>query len=109
MNKAKTVYYDKKGNMIKSTRYVNKDSLIKFNVEQGGIVHKKNMKLMNVTWQNSGVTFWFKDDADKYYPMTDTVFNEYLKDNPISFGDVDIEFLQQGYVYSIGFAKENKE
>ena len=59
MNRAKTVYYDGKGNMIKNTNYKDKSKLI-----------------MN-----------------------------YLEDNPIEFGDMDIQFLQRGSVYSIGFVE----
>ena len=32
MNKAKVVYYDKDGNMVKSTRYKNKRDLVKVKV-----------------------------------------------------------------------------
>ena len=37
--------------------------------------------------------------------MTDSVFMNYLEDNPIEFGDMDIQFLQRGSVYSIGFVE----
>jgi len=108
MNRAKTVYYDGKGNMIKNTNYKDKSKLIKSEIEPGSIVRKKGMKLVGLTWLNSGLTFWFADENGRRYPMTDSVFMNYLKDNPIEFGDMDIEFLQRGSVYSIGFIEEKK-
>lgn len=108
MNRAKTVYYDGKGNMIKNTNYKDKSKLIKSEIEPGSIVRKKGMKLVNLTWLNSGLTFWFADENGRRYPMTDSVFMNYLEDNPIEFGDMDIQFLQRGSVYSIGFVEEKK-
>lgn len=109
MNKAKTIYYKKNGNMVKSTRYENKKELIKSDIAPGTVVHRKGMKLVDMTWLNSGVTFWFVDENGRWYPMTDSVFKDYINKNPIEFGNVDIEFLQRGDVYSIGFVEENKE
>ena len=107
-NRAKTVYYDKNGNMIKNTNYKDKSKLIKSEIEPGSIVRKKGMKLVDLGWLNSGLTFWFADENGRQYPMTDSVFMNYLEDNPIEFGDIDIEFLQRGSVYSIGFVEEKK-
>lgn len=107
--KAKTVYYDKHGNMIKNTNYKDKSKLIKSEIEPGSIVRKKGMKLVDLTWINSGLTFWFADENGRRYPMTDSVFMNYLEDNPIEFGDMDIQFLQRGSVYSIGFVKGEKD
>lgn len=107
-NRAKTVYYDKNGNMIKNTNYKDKSKLIKSEIEPGSIVRKKGMKLVDLGWLNSGLTFWFADENGRQYPMTDSVFMNYLEDNPIEFGDMDIEFLQRGSVYSIGFVEERK-
>lgn len=109
-NRAKTVYYDKNGNMIKNTNGygINKNSLIKSEIKPGAVVHKRGMKLVDLGWLNSGLTFWFEDDSGRRYPMTDSVFLNYIKENPIEFGDMDIEFLQRGSVYSIGFVKEKK-
>lgn len=109
MNRAKTVYYDGKGNMIKNTNYKDKSKLIKSEIEPGSIVRKKGMKLVSLSWLNSGLTFWFADENGRLYPMTDSVFMNYLKDNPIEFGDMDIEFLQRGSVYSIGFVKGERD
>ena len=108
-NRAKTVYYDKNGNMIKNTNYKDKSKLIKSEIEPGSIVHKKGMKLVSLSWLNSGLTFWFADENGRRYPMTDSVFMNYLEDNPIEFGDMDIQFLQRGSVYSIGFVKGEKD
>lgn len=107
-NRAKTVYYDKNGNMIKNTNYKDKSKLIKSEIEPGSIVRKKDIKLVDLGWLNSGLTFWFADENGRQYPMTDSVFMNYLEDNPIEFGDMDIEFLQRGSVYSIGFVEEKK-
>lgn len=107
MNRAKTVYYDVKGNMIKNTNYKDKSKLIKSEIEPGSIVRKKGMKLVDLSWLNSGLTFWFADENGRRYPMTDSVFMNYLEDNPIEFGDMDIQFLQRGSVYSIGFVDKN--
>lgn len=107
-NRAKTVYYDKNGDMIKNTNYKDKSKLIKSEIEPGSIVRKKGMKLVDLGWLNSGLTFWFADENGRQYPMTDSVFMNYLEDNPIEFGDMDIEFLQRGSVYSIGFVEEKK-
>lgn len=109
MNKAKTVYYDKNGNMVKNLRYENKKELTKTDIAKDTVVSKSGMRLISITPLRSGVTFWFEDADKKLYPMTDTVFNHYIKDNPIDFGDMNIEFLKKGEVYSIGFVKENKE
>jgi hypothetical protein len=109
MNKAKTIYYKKNGDMVKSTRYENKSELIKSDIEPGTVVHRKGLKLTDITWLNTGVTFWFVDENKRGYPMTDSVFRDYIRENPIEFGDVGIEFLQRGDVYSIGFVEENKE
>lgn len=110
-NRAKTVYYDNDGNMIKNTNGygINKNNLIKSEIKQGDVVHKKGMKLVGLGWLNSGLTFWFADENGRQYPMTDSVFMNYLEDNPIEFGDMDIEFLQRGSVYSIGFVEGEKE
>lgn len=110
-NRAKTVYYDKNGNMIKNTNGygINKNSLIKSEIKPGAVVHKRGMKLVDLGWLNSGLTFWFADENGRRYPMTDSVFMNYLEDNPIEFGDVDIQFLQRGSVYSIGFVKGERD
>lgn len=107
MNKAKEVYYDKNGVMAKSVRYKNKNDFTKVNIEPNTVVHKSSLKLISVSWTNSGVTFWFKDEDGKIYPMTDSVLMKYVKDHPIDFGERDIEFLKQGTVYSIGFVDKN--
>ena len=109
MNKAKTIYYDKNGNMVKNTNYKDKNKLIKSEIEPGTVVRKKGLKLVNISWLNTGVTLWFEDANGRLYPMTDSVFLEYIKSNPIDFGDKDIEFLQRGSVYSIGFVEGDKE
>ena len=110
-NKAKTVYYDKNGDMVKNTNAagVRKSNLIKSEIEQGTVVRKKGIKLVDLGWLNCGLTFWFMDENGRRYPMTDSVFLKYIKDNPVDFGDMNIEFLQRGSVYSIGFVEENKE
>ena len=109
MNKAKTVYYDKNGNMVKSTRYKNKNELIKSDIAPNTVLLKKGMKLVGITYLNHGVTIWFKDANGRFYPMTDSVFSDYIENHPIEFGDMNIEFLQRGDTYSIGFVEENKE
>lgn len=102
MNKAKVIYYEKDGNMVKNTRYRNKENLVKVELEPDTVVHKKSLKLVRISWLNSGVTLWFEDENGKIYPMTDMVLFDYLEKNPIDFGERDIEFFQQGCVYSIG-------
>ena len=49
-NKAKTVYYDKNGDMVKNTNAagVRKSNLIKSEIEQGTVVRKKGMKLVDI-------------------------------------------------------------
>lgn len=100
MNKAKKYYIDNKGNMVKSTRH--KRDLKEITVEEG-YTERKNLKLTRADWQNSGLTFWFKDDENHGYPMSWHEFNDYLREHPVEFNDMNIEFLQQGNVYSIGF------
>ena len=104
MNKAKVVYYDKDGDMVKSTLYKNKDKLIKSEIAPNTTITKK-LKLIGLGWLNSGVTFWFADETGRRYPMSDNVLIDYLDDNPIDFGERTFEFLQQGHVYSIGFVE----
>lgn len=109
MNKAKKVFYDDKGNMVKNTNYKDKSKLIISEIKPGTVVHKNGLKLVDINWLNFGVTLWFEDINGRRYPMTDSVFLEYIKSNPIDFGDKDIEFLQRGSVYSIGFVEGDKE
>ena len=109
MNKAKVVYYDKDGNMVKSTRYKNKRDLVKVKVEPNTIVHKKSLKLVKISWLNHGITLWFEDENGKIYPMTDMILYDYLEKNSIDLGERDIEFFQQGYVYSIGLVDKEED
>lgn len=109
MNKAKTIYYNKRGNMVKTTKYENKKELIKSDIAPGTVIRKKGMKLVDITPLTNGVTFWFLDENERYYPMSDTVFRSYISNSPIEFGDMNIEFLQRGDVYSIGFVKGEKD
>lgn len=105
MNKAKKVYLDIDGNM---TRMVSKwqREHIPYNyteVDVNNVIEKKDLYLVNIEWINSGVTFWFVDNDGKHYPMTDRIFKDYLKENPVKIGKKKFEYLQQGTTYSIGF------
>lgn len=104
MNKAKHIYIDENGKMMSQCTkreaewFPNKYK----KVDADGVIHRKNLTLVCYTWLNRGVTLWFEDDDGQMFPMTDSVFGEYLAKHPINIGEVDIEYLQRGQTYSIG-------
>lgn len=91
MNKAKEVYLDKDGNMIKEAgwRDIKRHPEKYTEVSVDLMPQKLSLTLVGLGWQNSGVTFWFKGDDGREYP--------------IPVGEFDIEYLKQGTVHSIGF------
>ena len=99
MYKAKKYYIDEDGNMVKIPTY--KTNLTEIPVKEGHS-EEKNLTLSHLAWHNSGITFYFKDDTNHLYPMSDIVFARYIESNPLSLGKVKMEFLQRGNVYSIG-------
>lgn len=105
MNKAKEVYLDKDGNMIKKAWYgdVNKHPEEYTEVNVSLMPQKLKLRLCGLGWQNSGITFWFKGDDGREYPMSWGIMSDYLQTHSIPVGEFDIEYLKQGTVYSIGF------
>ena len=102
MKPTDVVYYDTTGDMIKSTLGVQKTKLVRSDV--GGKTLTKQLTLIDIEpCASKGVTFWFEDKVGRRYPMTDSVFAEYIKSHPIFLGEKTFEFLKQGHVYSIGF------
>ena len=107
MKPTDVVYYDAIGNMIKSTLGVQKTKLVRSDV--GGKTLTKQLTLIDVEpCASKGVTFWFEDNVGRRYPMTDSVFAEYIKSHPICFGEKAFNFLKQGHVYSIGFKEDEQ-
>lgn len=105
MNKAKEVYLDKNGNMIKKAwcgdikRHPEKYTEVSVDL----MPQKLSLTLVGLGWQNSGLTFWFKGDDGREYPMSWGVMSDYLQTHSIPVGEFDIEYLKQGTVHSIGF------
>lgn len=106
MNKAKKIYLDENGNMIKKAENWRIDEYPeKYTAVDVSLMPQKlNLTLTCLAWQNSGITFWFKGDDGRKYPMSWGNMCDYLENHPIPLGEFDIEYLQQGAVYSIGFA-----
>lgn len=105
MYKAKYVYYDKSGNMVKSTRDKNVSSLIKSDIQPDTTVTKR-LKAVGLGWLNNGWALWLADDTGRKYPMSSSVLHSYLKNHDIDFGERTFEFLQRGDTYSIGFVED---
>lgn len=105
MNKAKKIYLDANGDMVKSVSKWDiehfPDKYKRFDVES--VVDRKKLRLVGLSYLNSGVTLWVEDEDGRDYPVTDSVFNKYLHEHPLDMGLVDFEYLQQGSTYSIGF------
>ena len=100
--KAKEVYYDTTGDMVKSTLGLNLNNYIKSPVE--GKTLTKRFRLVDIQrHEQRGVTFWFEDNTGRRYPMGDGYFKEYLQKHPIDFGEQTTGFYKYGHVYSIGF------
>lgn len=100
--KAENVYFDTNSTMLKSTLGVDVQNYVKKYVKGKALTRK--MRLVDVE-RNScrGNTYWFEDETGVRYPMSDTVFINYIKKHPKKFGIKEFEFLQQGHVYSINF------
>ena len=105
MNKAKEVYLDENGNMIKKVwcGNVNRHPEKYTEVNVSLMPQKLKLTLVGLEWQNSGLTFWFKGDDGREYPMSWGVMSDYLQTHSIPVGEFDIEYLKQGTVHSIGF------
>lgn len=108
MKPTNIIYYNTTGDMIKSTLGVPKSRLVKFNVRDKTQVEQLTLIRIEPC-SSKGVTFWFEDKIGRRYPMTDSVFAEYIKSHPIDFGEKTLEFLKQGHVYSIGFKRGSDE
>ena len=100
--KAENVYFDTNSTMIKSTLGLDLKNYVKQYVK--GKTLTRRMWLVDIERNSQrGNTYWFEDETGVRYPMSDTVFIDYIKQHPKKFGMKVFEFLQQGHVYSINF------
>ena len=97
MNKARTVIFDKNGNMVRKTNYCSAES----RVEKPNETLNSELQLVRVGWQNSGAYFELRDaDGHEYY-MSHGEFQKYLDQHKVILQD-DFTYYKQGTIQSIG-------
>lgn len=112
MNKAKRIYIDDNGNMVKDAYFIRdkkrKPRKIKHIKIPDNYIDKRDLYLTSISRTNKGLTFWFEDDGGTIYPMCDSELIGWVKKHPIKFEDATWVYKQQGYIYSISFEEERE-